>query len=291
MIYLNLLAQAGGSAPADFLFLLCGLLVTIAIFSVGVRIALGWYDRHYPRTTIYDYQRGLHYRDGILEGMLEPGTYRLSVKRSAVSTFDTREMPIQVAGQEVLTADALGFKLSLVGSYRVTDPMAASKVVSNYYTTLYSDLQAACRSVLEQMTCEEILAARNVLGQKIFELAGSQTGRYGVELVSLSVRDFMLPGQLKAIYAKVAEAKQESLAAMERARGETAALRSLANASRVMASNPGLGLLRTLQTLEKSTGNTLVMLPPELAGRLPEKLLETGGVEKQAPGNDSQPNS
>jgi len=286
MQLVNLIAQT--NQPSEILGLIIGILLVLAAIVSGIKIIQTWYDRNYPKITIYDYQVGVHYRNGILKELLKPGTYRLAVSKSTITPFDMREMTIQITGQEVLTADALGFKLSLVGSYRVADPLKASNVINDYYTALYTDIQTACRSVLEQMTCEEILAARNTLGKRIFEITASQTGRYGVELISLSVRDYMLPGPLKAIYAKVAEAKQEALAALERARGETAALRSLANASRVMASNPGLGLLRTLQTLEKSTGNTLVMLPPELAGRLPEKLLETSGGEKPQPDKESQ---
>lgn len=286
MKLVNLIAQT--KQPPEILGLIIGILLVLAAIVSGIKIIQAWYDRNYPKITIFDYQVGVHYRNGILKEVLTPGTYRLPVSKSSITPFDKREQPIQIAGQEVLTADALGFRMSLVGSYRVADPLKACNVINDYYSALYTDIQTACRSVLEQMTCEEILAARNTLGKRIFEIAASQTGRYGVELISLSVRDYMLPGPLKAIYTKVAEAKQEALAALERARGETAALRSLANASRVMASNPGLGLLRTLQTLEKSTGNTLVMLPPELAGRLPEKLLETSGGEKPQPDKENQ---
>jgi hypothetical protein len=48
-------------------------------------------------------------------------------------------------------------------------------------------------------------------------------------------------------------------AALEKARGETAALRSLANAARMMDDNPNLLQLRALQALADSGGNTLVL--------------------------------
>jgi hypothetical protein len=44
-----------------------------------------------------------------------------------------------------------------------------------------------------------------------------------------------------------------------RARGETAALRNLANAARTIEDNPNLLHLRALQTLADSSGNTLVL--------------------------------
>lgn len=60
----------------------------------------------------------------------------------------------------------------------------------------------------------------------------------------------MFPGELKRIFAQVVQARQEGLAALEKARGETAPLRNLANAARTLAANPALLQLRTLQTME-----------------------------------------
>jgi regulator of protease activity HflC (stomatin/prohibitin superfamily) len=55
------------------------------------------------------------------------------------------------------------------------------------------------------------------------------------------------------------KAQKEGQAALERARGETAALRNLANAARIMDDNPNLLQLRALQALSDSPSNTLVL--------------------------------
>ena len=66
----------------------------------------------------------------------------------------------------------------------------------------------------------------------------------------------------------VLKAKQEGQAALERARGESAALRNLANAARLIEGQPALATLRFLQTLEASnTGQTFVM--NDIAALLP----------------------
>jgi hypothetical protein len=79
----------------------------------------------------------------------------------------------------------------------------------------------------------------------------------------------MVPGELKRAFAGIVAARREGEAALERARGETAALRSLANAGRLVDENPGLLQLRLLQQLEASSGNTVVMGWPGPDGRLP----------------------
>ena len=93
--------------------------------------------------------------------------------------------------------------------------------------------------------------------------------RLGMEVTSLEIRDIILPGEIKRAYAQVLTAQKESLAALERARGETAALRSLANAARLMQEYPGLLQRRAVQAIESSKGNTLT--------------LELSSIEKRTP--------
>lgn len=102
------------------------------------------------------------------------------------------------------------------------------------------------------------------------------------------MRDLTFPSELKRAFAEVLKAKQEGQAALERARGETAALRNLANAARLMEGNPALFNLRLIQSVAtaQAGGNTLVFgLPggfvPLAAGGTPEK--NAGGGER-APG-------
>src|SRR5258708_22735068 len=79
----------------------------------------------------------------------------------------------------------------------------------------------------------------------------------------------MLPAELKRAFGDVLKAKQEGQAALERARGESASLRNLANAARVLEGNPALMNLRLMQSLTaaQNAGNTLVLGMP--AGFLP----------------------
>jgi biotin carboxylase len=69
----------------------------------------------------------------------------------------------------------------------------------------------------------------------------------------------MFPGEMKKAFSQVVKAQKEGQAALERARGETAALRNLANAARIMDDNPNLMQLRALQVFADSPNNTLVL--------------------------------
>ncbi len=87
----------------------------------------------------------------------------------------------------------------------------------------------------------------------------------GLKLISADLKDIMFPGEMKKAFAQVVKAQKEGQAALERARGETAALLSLANAGRAMDDNPNLVHLRAWQALADSSGNTLVFGMPNAA--------------------------
>ena len=73
----------------------------------------------------------------------------------------------------------------------------------------------------------------------------------GLEVVSVGVRDIILPGEMKDLMNKVTEANKAAEANLIARREETAAMRSQANTARLLADNPTLMRLRELEVLEK----------------------------------------
>jgi len=248
------------------------LLAVVFVWALFLR-AWKWLDMHFPLITIFDFQKAVRYHRGQFTGVVGPSQFRYRTATTSFTILEMREQTLALAGQEVLTADALGIKLSLQCNWQVADPQKAVTVVESYVASLYANAHAATRSVVQALTAEQVLADRGSLARQIEALVQSSAARYGVQVNAVTVRDCMLPGPLKQIYAKVAEARQEGLAALERARAESAALRNLANAARTVQNTPGLGLLRLIQTLETAQGNKIVLDATELLRlKSPESL-------------------
>jgi hypothetical protein len=100
----------------------------------------------------------------------------------------------------------------------------------------------------------------------VFERTASRLAHIGIELLSVEARDLMVSGEIKRAFAGVVTARKEGEAALERARGETASLRNLANAGRMVEDNPGLLQLRMLQQLGASPGSSVVLTMRDGAG-------------------------
>jgi regulator of protease activity HflC (stomatin/prohibitin superfamily) len=135
----------------------------------------------------------------------------------------------------------------------------------------------ALREIVGTEKIEVLLGNRAAISTRLMELGSGKASELGLKLISADVKDIMFPGEMKKAFAQVVKAQKEGQAALERARGETAALRSLANAARAMDDNPNLLQLRALQALADSSGNTLVFGVPNAAVPLRQ------GEKKPAP--------
>jgi regulator of protease activity HflC (stomatin/prohibitin superfamily) len=210
------------------------------------------------RITVMEWERVVRYRRGRFAGVLEPGRYWLR-GRDRVLRVDLRPRTVTLPGQEVLTADGVPVRATLALVTRVTDPVAYVQGAVAADQAVYVALQLALRATLTTVTAEDLLGARRDVDEAL--LAGSATtaAAYGLAVEQAGIRDLAFPGDLKRVFAQVAAARQEAKAALERARGETAALRSLANAARAIEAQPALLRLRTLQAVEGTSGATVVL--------------------------------
>lgn len=238
-------------------FAMCSL-VAIILFILAM-VIINYIKTRLVKVTIYEYQKGLRYREGKFIGLLEPGAYWIYSPATAIVPVDMRTHFVSLASQEILSKDAVTIKMSLAVQYAVEDPDRAINGVERYYDGLHLALQIALRDIVCSLAIDELLESRNGMSGRLMEMTSEKIKALGIKLESVDVKDITLPGELKKIFAQVVTARKEGQAALEKARGETAALRSLANVAQLLEKNPALLNLRVIQTLESSKGNTVIM--------------------------------
>jgi regulator of protease activity HflC (stomatin/prohibitin superfamily) len=233
-------------------------------------------------TTVFEYEKGLKYRKGRFESVLGPGRYWHRPAVTKIEKVDLRPTFESIGGQEVLSSDGVTLKVSIAARYRVLDPATAINEVEDYRGTLYLELQLALREIIGSTPIDDLLAKRQEIGLQLMEKTSAKATQMGLELLETEIKDVMFPGKLKEIFAQVVKARQEGLAALEKARGETAALRNLANAAQLLEHNPNLMQLRLLQVMGETQGNTVVLGVQPGTGPLPLKSKELPAVPDQA---------
>ena len=258
-------------------------IVVVAMFAAVIALPVLKKFRHV--ICVPEGQAGLVYRHGLYVRRDNAGRHVLWGFGWAMRLTDLRKASLLVPGQEVLTADHVGLKLSLLVTYQVTDPVKAAHETQNWLGDLYNTAQLALRATVGTITVEALLNQRLEIGAQLLARVQPEAAKIGVNVLAVEVKDVMFPAELKRAFADVLKAKQEGQAALERARGESASLRNLANAARMLEGNPALMNLRLMQSLSAAhnAGNTLVLGMP--GGFVP---LKNGKADPPAPAAETK---
>jgi len=251
----------------------------LAVF-VGVIVAVVLKDFRHAYLVPEGYV-GLLYHQGKFVTLLTAGRHIRWGRHFTLGVNDLRKTSLLVAGQDVLTADNVSLKLSLLVTYQVTDPVKAAHETQNWQGDLYNAAQLALRASVGGVAVEALLNQRLEIGGQLLVRVQPEAAKNGVTVHSVEVKDVMFPVELKRAFSEVLKSKQEGQVALERARGESAALRNLANAAKLLEGNPALMNLRLMQSLSaaQTAGSTLVLGMP--GGFVP---LKNGHSASAAPG-------
>lgn len=214
--------------------------------------------------TILQYERGLLYREGKLERVLEPGRYQFgSSEPVEVAKVSLREMSHIVAGQGLLTSDKIEVRVTLVAQYRVTDPTLAFQSVENYIEQLHQELQLSLRDVVAAKTMDQLLEGRGEIGTELLRLSVEAAKRYGVELLRVGLRDVILPREVQRVLMLEVEADRTGRADLVKARHEVAAARARANTAKILSETPEVARMQEIDALLAlaGKGGNVVVLP------------------------------
>lgn len=215
---------------------------------------------------------GVFYRNGKYERTLGSGLYALwNGGHGKVKLVDLREQLVDVSGQEMMTSDRVTLRVNAVVTYRTVDARKAVEATSDVEKALYREVQLGLRASIGSRSLDDLLAEKMVVTDELKKGLSAWAVEFGVEILSVGIRDIILPGDMKVLMNKVIEARKVSEANVISRREETAAMRSQLNTAKLLESNPALMRLRELETLEAVAANSklnVVLGEKGLADRL-----------------------
>lgn len=216
---------------------------------------------------VHQHHAALLFRHGKLLRQLTAGRHRLFGSGHQVITYDTRWTDMAVLGQEFLTADKAGIKVSANVRYRITNALRFNESAESPLTILYVSAQLALRDAVGGRDLEKVLDRGTSLTKELTDALQSDAEALGLEVQTVAIKDLTVSGDIRRVYTEALTARQQSLITLEKARAEAAAMRTLANGARVFETHPALLQLKFLQTLERAEGGIAQPLALGTAGQ------------------------
>src|SRR5689334_23630438 len=212
---------------------------------------------------VQEYERGVIFRLGRLVGPRGPGLFFLLPVLDRMVKIDLRVITLEIPPQEVITRDNVTVRVNAVLYFQVTDPGRAVTRVTDYIRATLQIAQTTLRSVLGQSELDEMLSHRESINQRLQQIIDEQTEPWGIKVTIVEVKDVELPQSMQRAMARQAEAEREKRAKIIHADGEYQASQMLADAAKIIGSEPASIQLRYLQTLTEigAEKNTTVLLP------------------------------
>ena len=211
----------------------------------------------YKRFSVAPDMKGVMYVNGAVEKVLDPGEYFFWDTDDVITmnVYDMRIIPMDIQGQEILTADKVEVRVNLVIDYRVEDPVKVYSTVANVGTYLHRMAQLAIREIVGKQKLDEILENKDEITNYVYSQMKEKCHEAAIELIDAGVKDIILPGSVREIMNTVLIAEKKAQANVITRREEVASTRSLLNTAKLMEENPTLYKLKELEYVERICEN------------------------------------
>lgn len=214
---------------------------------------------------VQEYERGVIFRLGRYVGIRGPGLIILIPFIERMQKVDLRVITMDVPAQEAITRDNVTVKVNAVVYFRVVNASDAVLKVESFIKATSLLAQTTLRNVVGQSELDDLLARREKLNERLQQIIDEGTNPWGIKVSMVEVRDVELPTTMQRAMAAQAEAERERRAKIVHAEGEYQAAEKLAEAAKVIATQPSalqLRYLQTLATMATERSNTIVFPLP-----------------------------
>ena len=242
--------------------------LVLALLAISsVHIALSW-------------ERVVVLRVGKLARVAGPGLYfTIPILEHGTIRVDQRTIATPFYAEKTLTADLVPVTVDAVLFWMVWDAEKACTEVEDYYAAVSFLAQTAMREAVGRSTVAEVALRRDQLDQEIKGDIEKEAAAWGIGVISVKVRDIVIPDDLQHVMSLEAQADREKNARMTVASAEADMADMLAEAAAVYGDPSAALRLRTmLQQYEtvKSSKGTVVTVPSALSDSLADAIDKEG---------------
>jgi len=213
---------------------------------------------------IKEYERAVIFRLGrVLPQPKGPGVFFILPPIDKLVRVSLRTITLDVPPQDIITKDNVSVKVNAVIYFRIMDPIKAIIEIEDYDFATSQISQTTLRSVVGQVSLDELLSNREKINSSLQEIIDKQTDPWGIKVSVVEIKHVDLLAEMQRAMARQAEAERERRAKVIAAEGEFQAADKLKQAAQTIEAHPIALQMRYLQTMVEmsSERSSTIILP------------------------------
>jgi regulator of protease activity HflC (stomatin/prohibitin superfamily) len=180
--------------------------------------------------------------------------------------IDTRVITTGFKAEKTLTKDTVPVDVDAVLFWRVVDPTKAALGVADYKSAISWASQTALRDVIGKTVLSEMLEGRDKISDLLQKIIDQRTEPWGINVISVEVKDVLIPSALEDAMSMQAQAERERQARVILGDSERQVAEKFAEAAKSYAHNPVALHLRAMNMLyEGLKENATIVIVPSTA--------------------------
>ena len=228
------------------------LILAVIFLAMAIKIANQW-------------ERAVVLFLGRFVGIMGPGIFLIVPFLSRVAYWiDLRVITTSFNAEQTLTKDTVPVNVDAVLFWQVVDVEKAALEVKDYRDAISLASQTALRDVIGKTILSDMLTGREAIDAELQKMIGSRVSGWGIRILSVEIRDVVIPGALQDAMSMQAQAERERQARVILGDSERQIAEKFAQAARSYQNNPTALHLRAMNMLYeglKAGKSTIVLVP------------------------------
>ncbi|HLH12819.1 MAG TPA: slipin family protein [Methylovirgula sp.] len=272
-------------------------LVFVIVFGIGLLIAyssfsLGYYAEgmwigigsavlawilSYSIKVANQWERAVVLRLGRFRGLEGPGLFLIiPIIESIAYWIDVRVISSAFKAEKTLTKDTVPVDVDAVLFWKVIDPQKAALDVADYASAINWAAQTALRDVIGKTVLSDMLEGRDKISTELQRIIDDRTEPWGINVISVEVKDVLIPSGLEDAMSMQAQAERERQARVILGDSERQVAQSFVEAAATYARDPAAFHLRAMNMLYEGlkSGKTSLVIVPSTA----VETMQLGGL-------------
>ena len=177
--------------------------------------------------------------------------------------IDIRVLTSSFKAEKTLTKDTVPVDVDAVLFWKIIDPKKAALDVADYQSAISWASQTALRDVIGKTMLSDMLEGRDKISGVLQKIIDERTEPWGINVISVEVKDVLIPPALENAMSMQAQAERERQARVILGDSERQVAEKFGEAAKTYTNNPVALHLRAMNMLYEGLkqNSTIVIVP------------------------------